>query len=152
MSIYLDPNKALQRLRDDWNKHGSIIVAVDYDSTLVPYLPHENGGPFHLVHQLVRTLKEMGCTIIIFTASAQDRWDDIKHNLTYLNIKYDLFNESPAHIPNIGKNGKVYANAYLDDRAGLYEVYTMLTQLVAEKRLEQIDKAFQGLSKQLSRP
>lgn len=136
MSYYLNTNNALARLRNDWYRHGSLIVAVDFDSTLVPYMEYEKTSSFEPIRSLVRDLKTWGCTIIIFTASAEDRHDDIKQQLVDMNIQWDLFNESPANIPNIGKTGKVYANAYLDDRAGLTEVYTNLRQLLLEKELE----------------
>lgn len=151
--MYLNPHNALQRLRNDWNEHGKLIVAVDYDSTLMPYLPEEYAykEQFEEVRQLVRELSTMGCIIIIFTASDESRHGNIKASLKAMNIKWDLFNESPEYIPNIGKTGKVYANAYLDDRAGLSEVFGHLTILVAEKKLENMQKGFQEISKQLSK-
>lgn len=151
--MYLNPHKALQRLRNDWNEHGKLIVAVDYDSTLVPYLAEEVNYEydFHSVRDLVRELSQMGCIIIIFTASDEKRHDGIKQALKMLNIKWDLFNESPEYIPNIGKTGKVYANAYLDDRAGLSEVFGHLTTLVAERKLADLQKGFREISKQLSK-
>lgn len=148
MSKYLDPNKALQRLREDWKKHNRLIVAVDFDSTLYPYMADEYSYDFTPIRQLVRDLYELGCTIIIFTASEESRWEGIKQELNRIEVPYNLFNLSPEGIPNIGKAGKVYANAYLDDRAGLYEVFTHLSILVAEKMEEAKENYWMKLLKQ----
>lgn len=153
MSMYLNPLNALKRLRDDWAKHGKLIVAVDFDSTLWPYLDEEwkHMSKFAEVWKLVQDLHSLGCTIIIFTASEISRHDDIKEQLAKRAIPWDLFNESPSYIPNIGRTGKVYANAYLDDRAGLSEVFGHLSQLVIEKRYELLKEGFAGLSKQMAK-
>lgn len=138
MSKYLNPSNTLQRLREDWDKHGGIIVSVDFDSTLVPYMEDEKAyiKEFEKIRQLVRELHSFGCTIVINTASAESRWEGIKEELNTLAIPYDYFNETPPNVPNVGKHGKVYANVYLDDRAGLSEVFNHLQQLLTEKKLE----------------
>jgi hypothetical protein len=150
MSYYLNPNNAIQRLRNDWSKHGRLIIAVDFDSTLVPYMDYEKESDFHEIRQLVRDLKSAGCIIIIFTASSEDRWEQVKKDLNDINISWDYFNQSPPNIPNIGQNGKVYANAYLDDRAGLYEVFNALKIVLTEKKLQSNIISMKEMVKQLS--
>jgi len=134
MSLYLDPNKLTERLRKEWNEYGGLIIAVDFDSTLIPYWPDENEADFESIHQLIRDCKLYGCTIIINTAAKEDRIEKIKDELLDLHIVWDYFNESPPYIKDIGKGGKVYANVYLDDRAGLYQVFITLQQLVLERK------------------
>lgn len=152
MSRYLNPNRALDRLRQEWDKYGSIIVAFDIDSTVLPFHPDEVTDAYEPIRDLLRGLKALGCTLIAFTAASEDLIPYIKEALKTLEVKWDYFNESPPSIPNVTKQGKVYANVYLDDRAGMYEVYSHLRQLLQEKRLENSMKAFRAIGRQNSHP
>jgi hypothetical protein len=138
MSYYLNPLNALNRLREEWNKHNGLIVAVDFDSTLKAHKDHEVSDAVIWVNvkiaNLVRDLHSLGCTIVIWTAAKEARHNEIKEWLEYNRIPYHYFNEDVIGIKY--QTRKLYANVFLDDRAGLYEVYTMLTQLVTEKKLE----------------
>lgn len=138
MSYYLDPNKLTDRLRKEWEKYNGLIIAVDYDSTLIPYWEDEKGADFEPIHQLIRECKTYGCTIIINTAALETRHEEIKENLKRLDIPWDCFNITPPHIylhsKDIGKTGKVYANVYLDDRAGLQQVFATLQLLLLERK------------------
>jgi len=154
MSKYLNPNNSLQRLREDWQAHNGIIIAVDFDSTLIPYMDDERGymNDFEKVRQQIRDLKTAGCTIIINTASEESRWADIMNQLADMKIGYHYFNKSPDYIPNIGRNGKVYANLYYDDRGGLYETYTHAHILLLEWRVRELEMQVKSIGKQLSQP
>jgi hypothetical protein len=134
MSYYLDPNKAVDRLRKEWEIHGGLIIAVDVDSTLIPYQQHEWDADFTAIHNLIKGCKTYGCTIIIFTAAAEERHENMKQAIAKLGIEWDYFNESPPYIKEVGKTGKVYANVFLDDRAGLCETFNALSFLLAERR------------------
>lgn len=136
MSRYLNPLEALNRLRNEWAKYGSIIVAFDVDSTVIPFHQGEYVDDYEPIRKLLRDLKHLGCTLIAFTAAEESRWDKIKAELELINVPYDYFNISPPSIPNIVERGKVYANIYLDDRAGLHETFSHLRQLVLEQKLE----------------
>jgi hypothetical protein len=137
MSRYLNSLESLQRLRDEWKKYGKLIVAVDVDSTLIPYHLNEKDDNYEPIREQIRQLFNLGCPIIINTAAEEARWDGIKEKLAYYNIPWTLFNESPPNIPNIVKKGKVYANVYYDDRAGLSEVFRTMAILIGEKMLEE---------------
>ncbi len=147
MSYYLNPEHATQRLREEWDKYGGLILAVDYDSTLIPFHIHEENADFERVRQLVRDCKKMGCIIVINTGSERERWEGIKEDLKEMEIPWDYFNETPHHIKNIGRDGKVYANAYLDDRAGLWEVVISLEALLAERTLLLTKKQLKAMHK-----
>lgn len=133
MDKYLKPNSAYERLWAEYNKYGSLIVAVDFDDTVYDF--HKEGNSYEMVMQLVRDLKEINCYIIIWTGN-QDI-DFIKDYLSEHNIPYDSINdEAPVSKKLLGDSipRKVYANVYLDDRAGLEQVYNDLTKLVNEVR------------------
>ena len=133
MDKYLKPNSAYERLWAEYNKYGSLIVAVDFDDTVYDF--HKEGNSYERVMQLVRDLKEINCYIVIWTGN-QDI-DFIKDYLSKHNIPYDSINdEAPVSKKLLGDSipRKVYANVYLDDRAGLEQVYNDLTKLVNEVR------------------
>jgi hypothetical protein len=150
MSYYLNPNNALERLRQEWKDYGGLIVAVDFDSTIHPYKGYEDREDTELVRQLVRDLYNAGCTIIIWTASEPERWDNVKEILESYKIKWHHFNDNSDKVKFSQR--KVYANAFLDDRAGLYEVYNALRTLLLERKVNNFNGLFKGLGQQMRRP
>ena len=134
MSRYLSAENAYNRLREEWIRHGKIIVAYDVDSTVLPFHEHELNDDYSVIHNLLKELNELNCTLIVFTAAAEERWDGIKEKLAALNLPYNYFNQSPPEIPGLVSKGKVYANIYLDDRAGLHATVEMLGRLLNEMK------------------
>jgi len=135
MDKYLIENSAYERLWAEYNKYGSLIVAVDYDDTLFNF--HGTDSSYEMVKQLVRDLHSIGCKIIIWTGS--ENINDIYVYLREQRIPWNLINE------NLQVNGKwasgkdsrkVYANVYIDDRGGLKQVYEDLTKLIKEVKNE----------------
>ena len=133
MDKYLKPNSAYERLLAEYNKYKSLIVAVDFDDTLYDF--HKDGGTYTQVQQLIRDLKDIGCFIIIWTGN-----QDTEFVIDYLNkndIPFDRINDE-APVSKKLLNGrfprKVYANVYIDDRAGLFQVFTELTNLVKQHK------------------
>lgn len=137
MDKYLKENSAYNRLYTEYQKYKSLIVAVDYDCTLFDF--HGTGDSFEMVKQLVRDLYSIGCKIIIWSGS--ENIDDIDVFLRKENVPYHLINENLIVNGNwaSGKDSrKVYANVYIDDRAGLSEVYSTLTKLVKQINDEKV--------------
>ena len=132
MSRYLNKETTFNRLKEEWLKYGKIIVAYDVDSTVLPFHDFEQEDDYSEIHQLIRDLYQLDCTLIVFTAAEESRWDDIKEKLKIAALPYHLFNESPAGIPGLVKQGKVYANIYLDDRASLYATVELLQKLITQ--------------------
>lgn len=135
MDKYLEFDSAYNRLWAEYQKYGSLIVACDYDDTLFDF--HGTGDSYEMVKQLIRDLHSIGCKIIIWSGT-----EDIYNMSVFLTkqrIPWDLINE------NLLVNGKwasgkdsrkIYANVYIDDRAGLSQVYSDLTKLVNRVRNE----------------
>lgn len=137
MDKYLIIDSSYDRLLLEYKKYNSIIVAVDYDDTLFDF--HNVGGSYEMVKQLIRDLHSIGCKIIIWTGN--EDIDSIKNYLNLNNVPYDLIND------NLQINGKyvsgkdsrkIYANVYIDDRAGLIQVYKDLCRLVKQIKDEKI--------------
>lgn len=126
MDKYLKPNSAFERLWAEYKKHNSLIVAVDFDDTIFDF--HKSGATYHRVIELVRDLKSIGCYIIIWTGNEDTAF--IHRYCQDNNIPYDSINEQAPFVRDTAR--KIYANVYIDDRAGLSQVYSDLTRLVNE--------------------
>ena len=128
MDKYLQTNSSYNRLWMEYNKYGSLIVAVDLDCTLYDF--HKDGSTYEMVRQLVRDLKKIDCFIIIWTAN-----EDIKFVNTFLfenKIPFDTINENAPFVKFSSR--KIYYNVLIDDRSGISQVYKDLTKLVKNVR------------------
>jgi len=123
MDFYLNTENSYNRLLEEFHKYKSLVVAFDFDNTVFDY--HKKGLDFSDIIQLLRNLKSIGCYLIIFTAT-----DDEKFVTEYCQSKkipFDVINKNPPfHKSN---SPKIYYNALLDDRAGLKETYDLLNKL-----------------------
>jgi len=128
-------NKYQNRLYQEWLQHGKIIIAVDYDDTISPWGFKEQEDLEQLDHtiQILRVAKETGAFITIFTACNEDRYDEIKEYCKTRGLIIDTINKTPLDLP-YGKTGKVYANIFLDDRAGLIESLNTLETVMYKIR------------------
>jgi len=138
MSRYLSVDTTYNRLKEEWLKYGKIIVAYDVDSTVLPFHGHEADDDYSIIHKLISELHELNCTLIVFTAAEENRWDDIKEKLKKIDLPYHYFNQSPPEISGLVAKGKVYANIYLDDRASLYASVELLQKLINEIKTKTI--------------
>lgn len=126
MDFYLDKTNSLNRLREEYFKYNSLVVAFDFDDTIHDF--HKKGRSYENVIALLRNLKKINCYLICWTGQ-----EDLKFVKSYLNtneIPFDAVNENPPFHQSTSR--KIYANAYLDDRAGLNEVYDQLSNLCEE--------------------
>lgn len=123
--FYLDDNACINRLVLEYKKHNSIVIAYDFDDTVYDF--HKKGRMYSDVIQLLRRAKNMGCYLIVWTGNS-----DIVLITKYLNdnnIPFDAINENPPFVVVKGPR-KVYANIYLDDRAGLSASYHHLKRML----------------------
>ncbi len=145
---YLDFETALERLIEEYLEHGKIIVAYDFDDTVCTYTKG-NPEPTHLrkaneeICQLLRDLREYA-TFIVWTCRSdneESQWGDVgsplqaaKRWLNDHDVPYDLVNED-GKVAYGGR--KIYANIFLDDRAGLATSYEMLKEFL--RRVKKMD-------------
>ena len=71
MDQYLRVNSSYERLKSEYDKYGSIVVAFDFDNTVYDFF-HKEGHTYDDVIQLLRNLKSIGCYLICFTASEDE--------------------------------------------------------------------------------
>lgn len=124
MDFYLNTSNSATRLIDEYQKYGSIVVCYDFDDTVYDF--HKKGRSFIQMINLLMELKSINCHLICWTGQEDILF--VKKYLSENNIPFDAINENPPFYKSNSR--KVYANAYLDDRAGLKQVYDELTSLV----------------------
>jgi hydroxymethylpyrimidine pyrophosphatase-like HAD family hydrolase len=124
MDYYLNSGNSSVRLLDEYNKYGTLVVAFDFDDTVYDF--HGKGRMYTDVITLLQNLKSINCYLICWTGNANDVF--VKSYLDENQIPFDAINENPPFYKSLSR--KVYANAYLDDRAGLRQVYDELNNIV----------------------
>lgn len=113
------------RLIKQYNTHGKLLVAVDFDDTVFPFsVPDKE---VEHVRELIRRLNTGGHEVIVFTCRHDE--EPVKAFYHTQGMKYDYFNESPVKDEEVGL-GKIYFNVLLDDKAGLNEVYCTLESVL----------------------
>jgi hypothetical protein len=130
MDYYLNPENSSNRLIEEYKKYGSLVVAYDFDDTVFDF--HRKGRQYGDVVKLLRELKSIYCYLICWTG--QEDTDFVKSYLKENHIPFDVCNENPPFYTSSAR--KVYANVYLDDRAGLRQVYDELTNVVSTIKKE----------------
>ena len=121
---YLIPNSSFLRLYKEYKKYGSLVIAYDFDNTVFDF--HKKGTTYNQVIWLLQELKRIGCICICFTANEDEQF--VKEYCKLWNIPLDKLNENHDFFKS--KSKKIYYNAFLDDRAGLQQVYQELSLLV----------------------
>jgi hypothetical protein len=122
MDYYLQDLNVINRLVDEWEKYGKLVIAYDFDNTVYDF--HNKGYKFDKVIELLRECREYGAYFIVFTASLPSRYEFIRNYLDENNIPYDSINEDYHETSYMGR--KIYYNILLDDRAGLSSAYQNL--------------------------
>lgn len=120
-----------QRLENDYLEHRSLFIAFDFDNTVFDY--HNLRINYDKIITLLKECKEVGFTLILFTANAGVDLMQVEEYLEFKDIPYDLTNENP-----LMDTKKPYYNLLLDDRAGLEEAYNHLRKLINKIKLKEI--------------
>lgn len=124
MDEFLKPGASFNRLKEEWDKYGSLCIGYDFDSTVFDY--HKRGESYDMVIELLRDLKSIGCKLICWTAT-----HDHTTAASFLidnRIPCDGINTDGIDLGWTSR--KSFFSALLDDRAGLRHVYDDLSALV----------------------
>jgi thiol-disulfide isomerase/thioredoxin len=113
----------LERLEAEWKQHGKIIVAVDYDDTISPW-KLQGFDPKRTI-EVLKIAKQTGAYLVVFTACKADRYPEILQYCESIGLEIDTINKAPIDLP-YGNDSKIYANIFIDDRAGLNEALQIL--------------------------
>ena len=129
----------LDRLVQEWDQHGKVIIACDFDDTISPWKMHNSD--YKRVIETIKNARQTGAYLVIFTACNEERYSEIREYCKAAGLEIDAINKTPIDLP-YGKNGKVYANIFIDDRAGLNEslnILEMATYIIRGKNLNITD-------------
>lgn len=124
MDYYLEENTSLMRLKEEFQKYGKLILAVDFDDTILGY---NSGSINSKIATLLKRWKPYA-EIIIWSCRREDEYDFILRTCVEAGFVPDKINE-PSDLVDFGTR-KIYANAILDDRAGLKQVYNDLNIII----------------------
>jgi len=113
---YLNISEQVKRLVSDYNKHGNLFIAFDFDNTVFDYFCV--GDTFPKLEKLLRFLKEKNFNLILFTGNEGDKLIEILDYCKKHGYEPTFVNENPIMVTR-----KPYYNILLDDRAGLNDAY-----------------------------
>ena len=92
---FFNEDNCVKRLLEEWEEHGKLIVAYDFDATVNG--TYQTDCDCDQMIELIRACKEMGCTLIVFTRTVLSTtfamfWgaDGISAINTLLGMKIDI--------------------------------------------------------------
>ena len=120
----------LERLKNEYDKYGKLIVAFDFDNTIYDF--HKNGGDYSEVIDLLKECIKLEFDLILFTVDEDP--NEVSEKVRWL-VSNDLWSYKSSHFfvntgPLFSGSRKRYYNILLDDRAGLEESYNILKQVI----------------------
>ena len=116
----------VNRLVTEWLKNGKLIIACDLDDTIIPYNQEIKDNCKKMV-DLILECQEEGIIFLINTARSEKQLENSKKQVEELGIVVHGVNKMHDEWDKpYGINGKLYANIFLDDRGGFWEVYWKL--------------------------
>jgi hypothetical protein len=121
---YQEEYNAFSRLRDEYDVHKSLIVAVDFDDTIYDF--HGKGYDYSNVIHTVRECNNLGFKVVIFTANKDH--DLVLKRCKEIGIEIEGINKQL--LPQFEGSGKIYYNVLLDDRAGLCSSMRILNSVI----------------------
>lgn len=133
--FFLSYKNFYMRLKDDYIKHGYLIIAYDFDDTVSNYsgakYPEAAGWTHDKIIKLLQDWRDYA-KFILFTARNTE--DTIQEAVAFIRanqIPMDAVNMNLPGIP-YGNTTKVYYNILIDDKAGLGWPYKALRALLKE--------------------
>ncbi len=118
----------VDRLVSEWQTHGKIIIAVDFDDT-ISHFKFNTQEDCNKVIDIIKCAQDIGAYVVVFTACPKEENENILNFCSNNQLHIDSINENPIPLP-FGNNGKIYANIFLDDRGGLNEAIGILSQSI----------------------
>ena len=116
--------KYVDRLTREWKQHKNIIIGVDFDDTISPWGLNTTQECNWVIEKL-KTYQQQGAYITINTACNEDRFKEISDFCDQNGLMITGINKNHIELP-YGRTGKIQANVYIDDRAGIFETIDIL--------------------------
>ena len=116
----------LHKLIKQYQEHGNIIIAYDFDDTVHDYCTHE---PINEIIDLLQQLnKNANVKLICYTSRIDNEIEYVKNFLSNNQIPYTTINE-PVFVEGM-TSGKIYYNILIDDKSGIIETYRILNDFL----------------------
>jgi hypothetical protein len=131
MENYTNHDACIERLLREYEEHGNLVVAFDFDDTLFDL--HGAGIDTSDVIELAKECNKLNLTVCLWTAVGE--WNAIHYKTAlceYMGIKLDYVNESPL----LKNSKKPFFSILLDDRAGLESSYKVLQEVINQIKLQ----------------
>ena len=94
-----------------------MIIAVDFDGTIVTHKFPEMGEPIYKVIRYLKKAKKEGHKIILWTCREDEYLKEAVEHCQFLGIELDAVNKNLEGTPSNFARSKILADIYLDDRA-----------------------------------
>lgn len=121
------------------NKELPMIVAVDFDGTLVEDNFPEIGKPILTMMNYIKALKEAGAKIILWTCRNGKALTEAVNFCSRFNLYFDAVNENLPEVKEMygGDTRKVFADYYIDDKAFEAAKYLFRMDEIAKRAAEE---------------
>lgn len=133
------------------NFHDKLIIAIDFDGTIVEDGYPSIGKPRIFAFETLRKLQEDGHRLILWTFRSGKTLDEAVAFCKENGIEFYAVNKSyEEEVLDDTKSRKIYADLFIDDRniggvLGWGEVYQMITNEVPNIKIPKNKKGFFGL-------
>lgn len=125
---YLTVGGCVDRLYKQWLKHPRLIVACDWDDTVV-FFNEDSGDDFSDTINVLKRAAKHNFLIIIYTCSNKERHKSIIDYCANLGIEVATVNKNIIDL-GFEPQAKIYYNILLDDKAGLAQSIETLNKLI----------------------
>lgn len=127
MNPFEQTSRCVERLFNEYKKHPRLVIACDFDDTAFNFHKYP-GVSYERITALLKECKRHNFFVVCFTASPVARYDFIReHFKNEIGVELDAINENVIDTP-YGKNGKIYFNILIDDRAGMGQAMDILEE------------------------
>jgi hypothetical protein len=136
MNSYLNDQKAIDRLYNEYKKYKRLIIGFDFDCTIYDY--HNENLEVQPIIDLLREASDLNFVMCLHTLSLkyndlvkkEDYTKKLGINVHYINTSPILSNSYPIEFK------KPFYSILLDDRAGLSSSYNILKETIKKIKNE----------------
>jgi hydroxymethylpyrimidine pyrophosphatase-like HAD family hydrolase len=135
------------------NFHDKLIIAIDFDGTIVEDEYPDIGKPRIFAFETLKKLQENGHRLILWTYRSGIRLNEAVAFCKKNGIEFYAVNKSFEEEQfDYSKSRKIYADLFIDDRniggvLGWGEIYQMITNEIPDIKIPKKKKGFFGLFK-----
>jgi hypothetical protein len=137
------------------NFQDRLIIAVDFDGTIVEDAYPEIGKPKIFAFETLKRFKQDGHRLILWTYRSGEKLDEAVAFCKQHGVEFYAVNKSfPEEEFDESRSRKIHADLFIDDRniggiLGWGEIYQIVTNEVPDHRKLKPRKGFLGLFKSL---